>query len=245
MTKLMTHIVAGYPSLEESYQLARLMVEAPGVSFIEIQIPFSDPVADGPTIAQANQKALEQGITPEDAFQLMERLRTEQVSTPMLFMTYYNIVFSYGVREFCRRAKAAGAYGLIVPDVPYDEDPDFLDACREFNLHPIQVISPLTLEVRLKEIAKIASGFIYCVSQFGSTGAQGIASSLVLNLCDYLDRVRQFTTIPLALGFGITSPSDVESFKSKIDFAVVGSHVLRLYSRGGLEAVRDFLAAWD
>src|SRR3990167_4932300 len=129
MTKLMPHLVAVYPSLEASYQLGIAMAQA-GADFIEIQIPFSDPIADGPVIAEANRIALENGTTPHDAFELMRRLR-EKIETPLLFMSYYNIAFHYGLERFCHDAKAAGAYGLILPDIPFDEPDDaYTEICH-------------------------------------------------------------------------------------------------------------------
>ncbi len=240
--RLMTHIVAGYPDLETSEALVKTMAKA-GVAFLEIQIPFSDPVADGPVIMRANETALKQGITPDDCLALLERLH-QSVTIPLLFMTYYNIIFRYGVTAFCRRAAQAGAYGLIVPDIPYHEEPydHFLAACREAGLHAIQVVSPLTPDHRLEKIASLASGFIYCVSHTGLTGDTGAERKALLQ---YLKRVRQFTDLPLAVGFGISTPEQVRGLTGHADIAVIGSQVIRLLhnndGRGGLKPVADFL----
>ncbi len=221
----MTHIVGGYPDMKSCEELVLEMDEA-GVSFVEIQIPFSDPIADGPTIMQANQAALENRTTPEDCFQLMKALQ-KKVSTPLLFMTYYNIVHHYGVDEFCKRAAEAGAYGLIVPDIPLDEEPydHFLEYCKKYQLHVIQVISPITPDRRLKKIAEVASGFVYCVARKGTTGVQTDVSD---TLGDYLENVRKFISLPLAVGFGISSKEQVEQVLEHADIAVMGSKVIKL-----------------
>lgn len=240
---LMTHIVAGYPSLEASENLIMAMAEA-GVSFIEIQIPFSDPVADGATIMQANQQALLQGITPEDCFKLMGRL-TAKIDTPLLFMTYYNIVFRYGVENFCKKAKQAGAYGLIIPDIPYHEEKNdhFLRVCRQNKLHAIQVISPITPERRLKQIAKVASGFVYCVSRTGITGE---SKKLNPQLQTYIKRIRQYVSLPLALGFGISDRDQVLAANESVDIVVIGSKIINIINSSGdegyLKNVSSFLA---
>lgn len=225
----MTHIVGGYPDLKKSEELVVQMDKA-GVSFIEIQIPFSDPIADGPTIMQANQDALDAGITPNDCFELMERLK-EKVKVPLLFMTYFNVVHHYGVEAFCKRAHEAGAYGLIVPDMPLDEEEQdhFIEFCEKYDLHAIQVISPLTPDRRLKKIAEVASGFVYCVARKGTTGVQADVSD---SLGPYLKNVRKFISLPLAVGFGISSKEQVEQVLEHADIAVMGSKVIKLVNEG-------------
>ncbi len=238
MPKLMTHIVAGYPSMEDCEDLAVKMANA-GVGFIEIQIPFSDPVADGPTIMAANQKALESGVRVEDCFQLMERLN-RKVELPLLFMSYFNILHSYGVDEFCERAKACGCYGLIVPDVTIDEEEfeGYLSACKKHDLKAIQIVSPLTSDERLKQIGDVAEGFVYCVSSFGTTGAR---KELNKNLADYLERVKQHVTVDLAVGFGISNREQVESVGRYAEIAVVGSAVINTLNESGGEKAADLI----
>ncbi|MDP3975339.1 MAG: tryptophan synthase subunit alpha [bacterium] len=239
MNTLMTHIVGGYPSMKESEQLV-LAMEKAGVAYVEIQIPFSDPVADGPTIMEANQKSLENGTNPDDCLKLMKRLK-KKVNIPLLFMTYYNIIFSYGLESFCQQAKEAGCYGLIVPDIPLDEEPydHYLKTCKKYGLHPIQIISPITPADRLKKIGKIASGFVYCVSRLGTTGAQ---DKLDLSLVKYLDTVRKYVKVPLALGFGISNRQQVEEALKKADIAVIGSKVINLYNQSqSIASVQKFL----
>ncbi len=233
-TSLMTHVVAGYPTMEDTENLVLAMSKV-GVSFIEIQIPFSDPVADGPTIMRANQHSLEQGTTPEDCVNLMARL-SARIDTPLLFMTYFNIVYKYGVQQFCRRTKEAGGYGLIIPDMPYHQEPQehFLDACRTNDLNAIQVISPITPKERLKEIARVSSGFVYCVSRAGTTGEQKELNS---DLSAYLKRVRKTIQLPLALGFGISSVDQVRTASQLADIVVIGSRIINIVN----ESTRDSL----
>jgi len=241
MNTLMTHIVAGYPTLKESELIAQTMIDT-GVSFLEIQIPFSDPVADGPTIMAANQQALDNGTTPEDCFKLMQRL-SKKTNIPLLFMSYYNILFRYGLDKFCKRAKLVGCYGLIVPDIPIDEEEydHYLETCKKYGLHAIQVISPITPERRLKKIGQVASGFVYCVSRTGTTG---ISSKLNPKLNSYLKRVKKYVSVPIALGFGISNAKQVQAACEQADIAVVGTRIINLYNaaKGNkLTALRSFL----
>lgn len=241
MNQIMTHIVAGYPSLRASEEVASEMLKS-GVAFLEIQIPFSDPVADGPTIMRANQKALENGVTPDDCFEMMQRL-SKKARTPLLFMSYYNILFRYGLEKFCRRAKEAGCYGLIIPDIPIDEEPydHYLKTCKKFGLHAIQVISPITPEQRLKKIGEAASGFVYCVSRTGTTGT---SQQLDPKLGKYLKRARKYIPVPLALGFGISTKADVKAALQHADMAVIGSAIINLIDSrksGIVKHLRRFL----
>ncbi|MBI5753702.1 tryptophan synthase subunit alpha [Candidatus Peregrinibacteria bacterium] len=253
MKKLMTHIVAGYPSLKKSEELLRLMAKN-GADFIEIQIPFSDPVADGPTIMQANQKSLEAGTKVEDCFELMKKMTKIGSETKFLFMTYFNILHHYGVEKFCSRAAKCGCYGLIVPDMPIDEEAQehYLKNCRKHGLAPIQIISPLTPERRLKMIAKVAAhparhgalasaeGFVYCVSRFGTTGQE---SKLNPQLSSYLKKVKKHIKVPLAVGFGISNKAHVEAVWKEADIAVVGSKIINILNEnsGDLKKLEEFV----
>ena len=236
--QIMTHIVAGYPSLKESEDMVMAMSEA-GVSFIEIQIPFSDPVADGSTIMQASQAALENGVKVEDCFKMMRRL-SKKIQTPLLFMTYYNILHNYGVEKFCKDAKEAGCYGFIVPDIPIDEEKQehYLELCDKYGLNPIQVISPITPESRLKEVAKHARGCVYCVSRYGTTGAQ---EDLNPELASYLKKVRKHVDLPLAVGFGISKKSHVAAVCKHADIAVIGSAFIGKKPADVKSALEEFL----
>jgi tryptophan synthase alpha subunit len=240
--KLMTHIVAGYPTLAESEKLAYAMAKN-GASFIEIQFPFSDPIADGNTIMEANQKALQNDITTQDCFDLFVKLK-RKIKIPLLIMTYYNIAFRYGLEKFCKKASQIGSYGLIIPDIPIDEEKyeSYLFLSKKYNLNPIQIISPLTSISRLKKISKVAKGFVYCVSSFGTTGEK---KELNKNLKTYLSRVRKYIKIPIALGFGVSSREHVEQLKNEVDIIVIGSKILNVYNNSekdkGIQNVASFL----
>lgn len=236
--KLMTHIVAGYPTMKECEKIALTMAES-GVSYIEIQFPFSDPIADGPTIMEANGKALSNGVTTKRCFDLVERLR-EKTDVPLLAMTYYNIAFRYGLEKFCRKAQKAGLYGLIIPDIPIDEEKydHYLKICKKYSLHPIQVISPITPDERLKKIAKAASGFVYCVSSFGTTGERGKLNS---DLRGYMNRVKKFIKTPLALGFGISNGEQAATASKYADIVVIGSKIINVHREKGVAGVKNFL----
>jgi len=220
---LMTHVVIGYPTLEKTIKIVKTMAEN-GADFIELQIPFSDPLADGPTIMHACEKSLENGTKVKDAFIIM-KLLSSNVSIPLLFMAYYNTIFKYGVERFCKDAKASGASGLIVPDMPIDEENEehFILFCRKYNLHNIQVISPASTKDRLKKNAEVASGFIYCTARQGTTGAK---DQLDPNLSLYLQKIRTFVSVPIAVGFGISTKQHMEMLTPHADIAIVGSAII-------------------
>jgi len=220
---LMTHLVIGYPSLEETISLVKLM-EQNGVDIVELQIPFSDPLADGPTIMKACEASLKQGTKVKHAFAIMRQVSGE-VSIPLVFMGYFNTLFTYGVEKFCQDAQHAGAAGLIVPDMPVDEEnkEHYLKFCKKYKLHNIQVISPVSTDDRLKKNAKVANGFIYCTARQGITGAK---NTLHPDLVSYLEKVKQFFDIPLAVGFGISKKEHIQVLKNKADIAIIGSAIM-------------------
>ncbi len=228
MANLMTHIVAGYPSLNESKKLVKIMVKN-GVKFIEIQIPFSDPVADGKTILDANIKSLKNKINADDCLKLMKELKKE-IKIPLLFMTYFNIVYKYGLEKFIKAASRAECYGLIIPDIPIDEESyeNYIKLCKKYKLHAIQVISPITPIRRLKKIARVASGFVYCVSRYGITGEKDILNP---DLEKYLKLVRRFIKKPLALGFGISKKAHIKAASKHADIVVIGSKIINIYNK--------------
>lgn len=218
---LMTHVVLGYPSLKASIEIVRVMAES-GASIIELQIPFSDPMADGPTIMAANEAALENGVTVRDCFRAAGQLARE-VRTPLVFMSYFNIVYRYGVKKFRRDAAAAGIEALIVPDIPPEEDADgFWEPGG--GAMPVPVVAPVSTDARLKLLKKFThGGFVYCVSTTGTTGAR---QALPPELPQYLKRVRRVFGLPLAVGFGISSPDQVRKLRGHAEIAVVGSAMI-------------------
>lgn len=233
---LMTHIVLGYPSFEASIEVVDAMVEA-GVDLIELQIPFSDPMADGPVILQANQRALAAGATVERCFAVAEELAGKHPSVPFLFMSYYNIAFKKGLSEFARATHQAGLRGAIVPDLPHEEGEEFLSLMKKQTLEPILLFSPNSSDSRMKEIAGYASGFIYCIARKGVTGA-GTDFGV---LDGYLNRCQRATNLPLAVGFGVKDAGDVRALVGKVDIAVVGSQTIQVIDAEGVGAVGAFI----
>jgi len=241
---LMTHVVVGYPSITETIEIVKAMAQA-GIDFVELQIPFSDPLADGPTIMRACEESLANGTKVKDAFIVMKELST-QVTIPLLFMSYYNIVFRYGVEKFCRDAKRAGVSGLIVPDMPLDEEQyeHFYQSAKKYHLHTIQVVSPASTDARLKKNAAIANGFIYCTARQGITGSQ---KDLDPAIRSYLKNVKKYFSIPVAVGFGISNKEHVASLKNEADIAIVGSAVIDVIAQSSpkdrLQKITDFISS--
>lgn len=224
---LMTHVVTGCPNLETSEQIIYKMAEN-GVNFIEIQLPFSDPVADGAVMMEANEIALKNKITVNDSFELAKKV-SKKIDIPLFFMGYYNLIFKIGVFDFCKKAKEVGISGLIFPDLPFDEAKieNFFEACNKYNLSAIQVVSKITSSKRLNEIAKIANGFIYCQARYGTTGVEN-GNHLSENLEMFLERVSAICKLPIAVGFGISSKKDILNATKKADVVVVGSAIMKI-----------------
>jgi tryptophan synthase alpha chain len=233
---LMTHIVIGYPNFDDSFRVVESMVEA-GVDVMELQIPFSEPMADGPVILHANQRALEAGSSVERCLEFGEEA-AKRFDIPFLFMTYYNILFKYGVDRFAERMAAAGLLGAIVPDLPPEEASGYLAAMKANSLAPIFIYSPNTTDERMRLVAESAEGFVYCVARKGVTGADTTFSS---DLNHYLNRCRAATKLPLALGFGVKDAADVAMLKGHADLAVIGTQTIRVMEEEGVGAVKGFI----
>lgn len=239
---LMTHVVVGYPSLEATEEVVRVMAEN-GADFVELQIPFSDPLADGPTIMKASEEALRNGTKVKDAFTLMRKLSAE-VEIPLLFMGYYNTVFNYGTARFCKDARSAGASGLIVPDIPLEEEKyeHFMESAKKNDLYAIRVVSPASTSERLEKNAAVAEGFVYCMARQGITGAK---KDLDPELINYLKRVRSIFDVPVAVGFGISKKDHIQALRGYADTAIVGSAAIDIISkskRGEIgRNVREFI----
>ncbi|EMS78898.1 tryptophan synthase subunit alpha [Desulfotignum phosphitoxidans] len=233
---LMTHIVMGYPSFDDSHAMVKHMVAA-GVDLMELQIPFSEPMADGPVILKANQKALEQGATVAKCLAFAKDMAA-RYPIPFLFMTYANIPYRFGMAAFAKTTANIGLTGAIVPDLPMEEGAEYLQAMKKNQLSPIQMFSPGTSDARMAQIASIASGFIYCLARKGVTGAQ---TDLSDDLAQYLARCRKAASVPLAVGFGIKDRADMDFLAGRADIAVIGSETIRVMEKGGVAAVRDFI----
>lgn len=232
---LMTHAVLGYPNMEKSRDIIRVLTK--DSDFLELQIPFSDPIADGKTIMQASDVALKQGMNTERAFHFIKEL---DLDIPVIIMCYYNQIFRYGIEKFCQKAKESGVSALIVPDIPPEEEKreKFNETCLVYDLHPIRVMSPASGNGRLEINAKYAKGFVYCVSHFGVTGTK---SELNNELEKYLGRVKEYFNIPIALGFGISSPEQIKNIRGLADIVIVGSAIINTYNRDGIEGVHSLV----
>ncbi len=235
--KLMTHVVAGYPDLRTSRDLIVAMTKA-GADMVEVQIPFSDPLADGPTIMAANQKALAGGATPARCFDLIRDMKND-VSIPLLVMTYANIAHTMGVEKFISESAECGVSGLIIPNLPVDERNDgYYSRVKDYDLYAISVLSPGMAKPRLRSMAKTAEGFIYITLKVGMTGA---SRSIEPKGLDFIDLVRAHLSLPLAAGFGISEADHIRQLKGKVEIAVVGSHLTDLFDSGGTGSVRRFI----
>ena len=223
-------ITCGDPDLETTAAAIRAAA-ANGADLIELGIPFSDPTAEGPVIQGANVRALAGGVTTDQIFELVKDLRRD-VTVPMVFMTYANVVFSYGAERFLSACRTIGIDGLILPDLPYEEKEEFLPACRQNGVDLISLIAP-TSENRIAMIAGEAEGFLYIVSSLGVTGTR---SEIKTDLDSIVKVVRQHTDIPCAIGFGISTPEQAKKMAAISDGAIVGSAIVRLLEKYGREA---------
>ncbi len=203
---------------------------AAGASLIELGIPFSDPTAEGIAIQEANMRALKNNITTDDVFHMVETLT---VDVPLVFMTYANIVFSYGIEKFAKRSKEVGMSGIILPDVPYEGKEEFSTVFESFGLDFISLIAP-TSEDRILKIAKEAKGFVYCVSSLGVTG---VRSEITTDIDGMVKLVREVTDIPVAIGFGISTPTQASTMAAKADGVIVGSAIVKIIAEHGKKCV--------
>lgn len=225
-------ITCGDPDLETTAATVRAAVEN-GADLIELGIPFSDPTAEGPVIKTANLRALNSGVTTDGIFAFVKELRRD-VKVPMVFMTYANVVFSYGAEKFIFSCKEIGIDGLILPDLPFEEKEEFQPLCRRYGVDLISMIAP-TSENRIARIAEEAEGFLYIVSSLGVTGTR---SEIKTDLASIVRAVRENTDIPCAIGFGISTPGQAKKMADISDGAIVGSAIIKLLEKYGREAPR-------
>ena len=223
-------VTCGDPDLETTAAAVRAAVEN-GADLIELGIPFSDPTAEGPVIQGANIRALSGGVTTDKIFAFVKELR-QDVKVPMVFMTYANVIFSYGTERFISACRDIGIDGLILPDLPFEEKEEFLPVCREYGIDLISLIAP-TSENRIAMIAKEADGFLYIVSSLGVTGTR---SEIKTDLKSIVEVVRQNTDIPCAIGFGISTPEQAKKMADISDGAIVGSAIIKLLEKYGKDA---------
>lgn len=225
-------ITCGDPDLETTAAAVRSAVEN-GADLIELGIPFSDPTAEGPVIQGANLRALSGGITTDKVFDFVREIRRD-VSVPMVFMTYANVVFSYGSERFISTCKEIGIDGLILPDIPFEEKDEFQPICKKYGVDLISLIAP-TSQNRIAMIAKEAEGFLYIVSSLGVTGTR---SEIETDLGEMVKLVRENANIPCAIGFGISTPEQAKQMADIADGAIVGSAIVKLLEKHGKDAPR-------
>lgn len=223
-------ITCGDPDLETTAAVVKAAVEN-GADLIELGIPFSDPTAEGPVIQGANIRALKGGVTTDKIFDMVRELRKE-VQVPMVFMTYANVVFSYGAKRFISTCQEIGIDGLILPDLPFEEKEEFQPICTKYGVDLISLIAP-TSEKRISMIAQEAEGFIYLVSSLGVTGMR---SEIKTDLASIVKVIRENTDVPCAIGFGISTPEQAAKMASLSDGAIVGSAIVKQIEKYGKEA---------
>ena len=226
-------ITCGDPDLETTAAVVRAAA-ANGADLIELGIPFSDPTAEGPVIQGANLRALQGGVTTDKIFDLVRELR-EDVSIPMVFMTYANVVYSYGAERFIRTCREIGIDGLILPDVPFEEKEEFLPLCHQYGVDLVSLIAP-TSENRIADIAAEAEGFLYIVSSLGVTGTR---SEITTDLASIVSVVRRHSEIPCAVGFGISTPEQARKMADVSDGAIVGSAIIKILEQYGRDAAPE------
>ena len=226
-------ITCGDPDLDTTIEIVKEMVKN-GADLVELGIPFSDPTAEGPVIQGANLRALTGGVTTDKIFDMVVKLR-ESVSVPMVFMTYANVVYSYGTERFCKKCSEIGIDGIILPDVPYEEKEDFAPICRQYGIDLISLIAP-TSHDRIKMIAKDADGFVYCVSSLGVTGTR---TEITTDIGSMVKLVKEANPdIPCAIGFGISSPESARKMTDVSDGAIVGSAIVKIIAANGKDAAK-------
>jgi tryptophan synthase alpha chain len=223
-------VTGGDPDLETTEQILYSMEEN-GADLIEIGIPFSDPIAEGAVIQEANERALAAGCTTDKLFDTVKKAR-EKVTVPLVYLTYANAVVKYGKEKFMKRCVECGIDGLIIPDIPYEEKDELADVCKAYDVDLISMIAP-TSHDRIKMIAKEAKGFIYCVSSMGVTG---VRTEITTDIGAMVKLVKEVTDTPCAIGFGIATPQQAEKMAALSDGAIVGSAIVKLVAKYGTEA---------
>lgn len=221
------YLTAGDFGLETTYNTIKTLSEA-GTDLIEIGIPYSEPVADGPVIEKASERALKNGTTIDDIFEMVSKVKKE-VNTPLLVMTYYNCIFKYGDRKFIDKCRETGVEGIIVPDLPHEESDELMRIASEAGLSYIVFVTP-TSKDRIRKITANANGFIYCVS---TTGVTGTRAKLPVHIAEFLSGIKEMTDIPRAVGFGISTPEQIRELSENCEAVIVGSAIVKLIEQYG------------
>lgn len=237
-----TYITAGLPDLAATKEIIKAQ-ERGGCDVVELGIPFSDPVADGPVIQEASYRAICGGVNVRKIFEMMQELRAEGVEMPIVFMMYYNTVLHYGIEAFAKKCREAGVDGLIIPDLPFEEQEELQNYLKQSDdTILIQLISPVS-EDRIPKILDGARGFVYCVSSMGVTGQK---ADFYKEIKSYIKKVKELTELPVMMGFGIRTAEDVTPVKDLIDGAIVGSYFIQLLEENGFapETAEEYCAAF-
>ena len=235
---IMAHVVCGYPSFEDNMQALQVMQSA-GVDLVELQFPFSEPSADGPLFAQANEESLKSGTTIDQCFDFMKQA-TELFSFKILMMGYYNTVFKMGEEEFLRRLASAGGVGYILPDLPLEEAQNLNSMAIEEDISPIVLMTPTSSDERLVKLGAASRGMVYVVARKGVTGSKTIIGDNVLKL---VEKCRKYTDVPIAVGFGISGREDVDALRGHADVAIVGSAALRTWQQYGVSGLNNLFSS--
>ena len=233
---LISYLTVGYPSVSMALEIVPALASW-GCDIVELGIPFSDPLADGTTIQQAGHQALQNNVTPELCLDIASQLR-RKADIPLIFMTYYNPVFSFGVRAFCRASAQAGVDGLIVSDLPPEEGAELEECASETGVDLIYLLAPTSTEERIDLVAQRSRGFIYIVSIAGVTGTR---ASLPTDLEGFVARVRERTSLPLCVGFGISTPEQAKRVARIADGVIVGSRLIQLLDGRPTSELREFV----
>lgn len=236
---LIAYVMVGYPSTQTTLEIVPALADW-GCDIIELGIPFSDPLADGVTLQEASYQALQNGVTPRVCLDIVSQLRQE-VDIPLVFMTYYNPIFRFGLGNFCQASAGAGVDGLIVPDLPVEEGEELGEVAERCGLDPIYLLAPTSTEERIGLVAERSRGFIYLVSL---TGVTGVRKSLPSDLATFVSRVRNRTSLPLCVGFGISTAEQAHQVAKVADGVIVGSRIIQLLQeKGSREKIRSFITS--
>ncbi|MDA0988726.1 MAG: tryptophan synthase subunit alpha [Chloroflexi bacterium] len=239
---IIPYLTVGFPSVKDTLSLVPALIDG-GADVIELGVPFSDPLADGPTIQRASFHALAQGVNLGTCLQVCKQLRDIGITVPLVLMGYYNPIFSYGLERFAMDAQDSGVDGIIVPDLPFEEADPLQTTCRQHGIHLIPLLAPTSTDARIAQSCEKAGGFVYCVSLTGVTGTR---EELPPGVPAFIERVRKHTDLPIAIGFGISQRHHVESLTPLAQAAIVGSALIEVIEKtnDGLreEAVKDFIA---
>ena len=238
---LITFITAGDPDIETTYDIV-LAIEEVGADIIELGIPYSDPLADGPTIQASSQRALNKGVKIPDIMKIVEKIRLKS-DIPLVYLVYYNSIFKYGIQKFLKESKDVGIDGLIIPDLPIEERKDILEEADKYDIYLIPLVAPTSKE-RIKLITENGKGFVYCVSITGVTGAR---EDIETDIEEYMKTVSQYTNMPKAIGFGISTPEMAKKLKDFSDGIIVGSALVERIAKGYnksemLQEVKSFVS---